>query len=91
MVPQEFRYEFTNPISVRVVLGPQEDAFIKEGIKTFLESKYQVMNEADRMGYRLDGPKIQHKTSPDIISDGIAMGSIQVPGQCAYVYYEYSL
>ncbi|AVX21753.1 biotin-dependent carboxylase uncharacterized domain-containing protein [Carboxydocella sporoproducens DSM 16521] len=79
-VPREYRYEFTNPILVRVVLGPQDDAFTEDGIRTFLEGQYQVTNEADRMGYRLDGPKIQHKTSPDIISDGIVMGSIQVPG-----------
>ena len=32
------------------------------------------------MGYRLDGPKIQHREGPDIISDGIVFGSIQVPG-----------
>ena len=31
------------------------------------------------MGYRLDGPVIEHKTDGNIISDGIVTGSIQVP------------
>ncbi|MBQ0059920.1 MAG: biotin-dependent carboxyltransferase family protein [Lachnospiraceae bacterium] len=64
---------------IRVVLGPQDDAFTEEGIKTFFEGDYVVTNECDRMGYRLDGPVIEHKGSADIISDGIPYGTIQVP------------
>jgi len=32
------------------------------------------------MGYRLDGPEIEHAAGFDTISDGIVLGSIQVPG-----------
>ena len=32
------------------------------------------------MGYRLEGPCIQHKEKADIISDGIPFGAVQVPG-----------
>lgn len=32
------------------------------------------------MGYRLSGPTIEHRQGFNIISDGIAVGSIQVPG-----------
>lgn len=79
-VPQEYRYCFSNRIEARVVMGPQNDGFAQEGIKTFLNSEYKVTVEGDRMGYRLEGPQIQHKEGADIISDGIAIGSIQVPG-----------
>lgn len=65
---------------VRVVLGPQDDAFTAAGIQTFLEHIYTVTNECDRMGYRLDGPSIEHVKGGDIISDGIAFGAVQVPG-----------
>ena len=64
---------------VRVIMGPQEEAFTEEGIRTFLGSTYTVGQESDRMGYRLGGPKIAHKTDGNIISDGIVMGSVQVP------------
>lgn len=65
--------------SIRVILGPQDDAFTPEGIQTLLSAAYRISNEADRMGYRLEGPTIEHVHSADIISDGIALGAIQVP------------
>ena len=65
---------------VRVVLGPQDDAFTPEGLATFLREPYKVTNNADRMGFRLDGPVIAHVKSADIVSDGAVAGSIQVPG-----------
>lgn len=65
--------------AIRVVLGPQDDAFTQEGLDTFLGQTYTVTPEFDRMGCRLEGPVIQHKESGDIISDGIAFGAIQVP------------
>ena len=65
---------------LRVVLGPQDDAFTEEGVRTFLSGEYIVGNDSDRMGCRLTGPKIAHRASPNIISDGIAFGAIQVPG-----------
>ncbi len=68
-----------NEETIRVILGPQDDAFTGQGIDVFLSEPYTVTNEADRMGYRLDGPKIEHKSGADIISDGIAPGAIQVP------------
>jgi biotin-dependent carboxylase-like uncharacterized protein len=65
--------------ALRVVLGPQDDAFTAGGIETFLSGVYAVTAEFDRMGCRLEGPEIAHETSADIISDGIAFGAIQVP------------
>lgn len=66
-------------ISLRVLLGPQDDAFTKQGIDTFLGSAYTVTDKADRMGIRLSGGKIESKSGVDILSDGIAAGSVQVP------------
>jgi len=65
---------------IRVVLGPQADRFTSEGIATLLESEYEMLPQSDRMGARLRGPRIAHARGHDIISDGIALGSIQVPG-----------
>ena len=65
---------------IRVVLGPQDDYFTAVGIETFLSAPYLVSPEADRMGYRLTGEKIEHALGYNIVSDGIATGSVQVPG-----------
>ena len=67
-------------VTLRAVLGPQDDHFTREGIQTFATQEYTVTDQCDRMGFRLDGPEIKHnEKGADIISDGIAFGSIQVP------------
>lgn len=68
-----------NKATIRVILGPEEEIFSKKGIKNFLETEYTVGAEFDRMGMRLEGAYIESKRGSDIISDGIALGSIQVP------------
>jgi biotin-dependent carboxylase-like uncharacterized protein len=68
------------PERIRVVLGPQDDHFTERGRRTFLESTYTVSPASDRMGMRLDGPPLEHSDGFNIVSDGIAPGSIQVPG-----------
>ena len=64
---------------LRVVMGPQDDMFDRQGIETFLSREYTVTSDFDRMGCRLEGPFIAQKASMDMISDGIAYGSVQVP------------
>lgn len=78
--PEAWRQRYAPPVTLRVVWGPQEDAFTEEGRQTFLESTYEVTPHADRMGCRLDGPRIAHRDSADILSDWIPPGGIQVPG-----------
>jgi biotin-dependent carboxylase-like uncharacterized protein len=71
---------FAGEPTIRVVLGPQADRFTEEGIAAFLRGSYEMLAESDRMGARLRGPRIAHARGHDIISDGTALGSIQVPG-----------
>ena len=72
--------DVTMPGRFRVVLGPQDDYFSDRGKRTLLESTFTVSSTSDRMGMRLDGPALEHSGSYNIVSDGIAPGSIQVPG-----------
>ncbi|MPZ40730.1 MAG: 5-oxoprolinase/urea amidolyase family protein [Rhizobiales bacterium] len=65
---------------VRVIKGPQFDHFADGEVAAFLDSKYTVGPSADRMGMRLTGRTLRHSRGSDIVSDGIAPGSIQVPG-----------
>ena len=79
-VPPEYIPLYGCQIELRVILGPQDNCFTEDGIHTFLQSDYTVSPQADRMGYRFEGPRIQHSTKADIISDGIPLGAVQVPG-----------
>jgi len=65
---------------IRVVLGPQTDAFPAESIATLLSCPYRVGARSDRMGMRLEGPPLRHCAGADIVSDGIVAGCLQVPG-----------
>ncbi len=74
------KWDLAPPGRVRVVLGPQDDHFTERGRQTFLESTYTVSRQSDRMGMRLEGPALEHVKGFNIVSDGTAPGSIQVPG-----------
>ena len=65
--------------TLRVVMGPQDGMFSKQGIQTFLGSEYTVTNEFDRMGCRIEREPIEHVGDGNINTDGISVGSIQVP------------
>ena len=65
--------------TLRVVLGPQEEAFTREGLDAFLTGEYTVTGDSDRMGCRLEGPFIRHRTDGNILSDGMVAGAVQVP------------
>lgn len=70
---------YPDSITLRVLLGPQDDAFTKRGIDAFLGCEYILTDKSDRMGLRLSGEKIESKNGVDILSDGIAAGSVQIP------------
>lgn len=72
---------YTNDATLAVILGPQDDRFTAAGIAAFLEGSYEMLPQSDRMGARLKGPFIEHTRGHDIVSDGIAMGAIQVIGE----------
>ncbi|MGA3036751.1 MAG: biotin-dependent carboxyltransferase family protein [Vulcanimicrobiaceae bacterium] len=65
---------------IRVVLGPQDDYFTSAARATFFSESYAISSRFDRMGYWLEGPKLTHEAGFDIVSDGIPLGAIQVPG-----------
>ncbi|MBO0756785.1 MAG: biotin-dependent carboxyltransferase family protein, partial [Bradyrhizobiaceae bacterium] len=65
---------------IRVVLGPQHDYFSADQIARFLQGPWTLSSRGDRMAYILDGTPLVHAKGFNIVSDGVAMGAIQVPG-----------
>lgn len=67
-------------IVLKVLPGPQEDAFRSE-MEVFFDTDYTVTSESDRMGYRLQGTPIHHDEGvpQSIISEPILPGNIQLP------------
>ena len=65
--------------NIRIMKGTNFDYFSEEGKKVFLEKEYIVSKLSDRMGMRLEGPKIENVVNTNIKSEGLLKGVIQVP------------
>ena len=65
---------------IRLVPGPQADHFSAAALEALVGGDYRVTAEADRMGIRLEGTKLEHVGAAEIVSDATVPGSIQVPG-----------
>lgn len=68
---------------IRVTPGPQDDYFSAESLARFLSAEWRVGARSDRMAYALEGPRLAHARGHDIVSDGAAMGAVQIPGSGA--------
>lgn len=80
-LPEALRPDYSPGKTLKILTGLQEDAFTKEGLETLFSSEYTISTETDRMGSRLEGPKVAHgEKGADIVSDGIPMGAVQIPG-----------
>jgi antagonist of KipI len=81
-LPQDLIPRYSSTWGLRVILGPQDDQFNKEGKNTFLNAPFQVSYQSDRTGIRLDGPSVERRPEVEesIISEGVIPGAIQVPG-----------
>ncbi len=76
----EFQPTLDLTAPIRVLPGPQFDYFTRKGQETFTNSIYCISPISDRQGCRTEGPSIERDRGPDIITDPIPLGSIQVPG-----------
>jgi antagonist of KipI len=81
-LPEEWIPLFEKDANLRVVPGPQDHHFTEEGFRIFCSSTYEVSSQCDRMGIRLNGPRIERRPEVEesIISEGFLSGAIQVPG-----------
>lgn len=64
---------------IHIVEGPQIEAFSEEAKAKLVENEFIISDMSDRMGFRLKGESIPPEESADIISEPVALGSVQVP------------
>jgi antagonist of KipI len=64
---------------LRVIPGPQADAFDEAALGAFFTAAFAVRPDSDRVGCRLLGPPIAHRGPREITSDGMLPGCVQVP------------
>ena len=64
---------------IRVVPGAQHHLFEESVRAAMVAEPYAVTAQADRMAYRVEGPKLVARAH-DIVSDALVEGAMQVPG-----------
>ncbi|MEA3327521.1 MAG: biotin-dependent carboxyltransferase family protein [Chloroflexota bacterium] len=78
-VPQKARPVYTHDPLIHVIPGPHVDRFTPASLAAFWEQPFALSSKIDRMGYRLTGTTLLHNKGADILSQGLALGQIQVP------------
>lgn len=70
-------YKPINPI-IRMLKGHEFDLFTDASKNQLINEIFTITKEADRMGYRLSGPKLMQKEQKDMLSAAVSFGTIQV-------------
>lgn len=71
--------EYETHLPIRVVLGPDEQLFGEGAIRSFFSSTYKITPRSDRQGYRLSGSIIESLCGPNLLSEAMPRGAIQIP------------
>ena len=64
---------------VRALRGPEYAWFTAESQRAFWQAPFAISPEADRMGYRLQGPPLARHDGAELLSSAVALGTVQVP------------
>jgi UPF0271 protein len=78
-VKKKIDYNNSVTTTIRTTKGTNFDYFSEEAKNKFFNEEYQVTNLSDRMGMRLEGPKLENIVNTNIKSEGLVKGVVQVP------------
>ena len=81
---QKFNYKKLDHVNskiehIRVIKGTNYNYFSQEAKNVFFNKEYTISKFTDRMGMRLEGPKIENIVNTNITSEGLIKGVIQIP------------
>ena len=78
-IKKKIEYKKSVETTIRTTKGTNFDYFSEEAKNKFFNEEYQVTNLSDRMGMRLEGPKLENIVNTNIKSEGLVKGVVQVP------------
>ena len=78
-VKKKINYEKPLNQNIKIIKGTNFDYFSEEAKNKFFKEEFLVTNLSDRMGMRLEGPKLDNIVNTNIKSEGLVKGVVQVP------------
>ena len=76
-VRPEVLVEYQNPFLLRVLKCQQSELFGNETRRRFLAAEFTISADSNRMGYRLEGPRLR-APEQELISEATPIGAIQI-------------
>jgi antagonist of KipI len=64
--------------NLHAIVGPHVKRLDAEGRRLLFNSPFEVTKDSNRMGYRLEGPRLE-TSGDDLLSFGLTSGAVQVP------------
>ena len=64
---------------IRVMQGQEHSYFTTESLKQFYAEDYVVSSQSDRMGYRMQGSRLELDKPLNRLSEAVTFGTVQVP------------
>jgi antagonist of KipI len=70
---------YSTDCELRVIAGPEADRFPDIARHDFFSANYAVSSRSDRTGLRLEGARVEHCGSAEVLPEGMVAGAVQVP------------
>jgi biotin-dependent carboxylase-like uncharacterized protein len=64
---------------LRIRLGPRDDWFTRAAIEALCSEPWRVSPQSNRVGVRLEGPRLERAHAGELLSEGVVTGALQVP------------
>ena len=71
--------DFSRPATLRMIQGPQWPRLTEDSRSRFLHDFFRVDSRSNRMGIRFQGPSLALEQPMEMVSSGVATGTLQLP------------
>ena len=73
------RPPYTGEPTIRLMSGAHTDALSPDSRAALVSTSFRVSASSDRMGYRLDGQRLELRDTLELLSEAVAFGTVQLP------------
>lgn len=77
-ISKKLRPIYSNHLELRTFRGPEFELFSRTSIAAFFSRQHIILNQSNRMGYRLNSILPNFEPKKELISSGIVPGTVQI-------------